>query len=368
MPQTQSTKICLVGDALSGGGAERAHAFLSDYLVSQGIEVHNVIVQDKITYHYSGELLNLGKLKSRHNGLANRLKRFIVLRSYIKKHQFDYIIDFRMRQKYFQDLLISRFIYTVPTVYTIHSAILDWYIPPKKWLARLIYKNAFAVVSITEKIMKRVQELYELGNIINIYNPVSIDYVINRSEEAISDVDDRYILAVGSMYANNVKQFDKLIEAYSASVLPDNDVKLYILGQGELKRGLEKFCKEKGLRDKVIFKGYQDNPYVYMRNAMFYTLTSRNEGLPMVLLESLACGTPLVAFDCFSGPSEIIDHGNNGLLVENQNVTAFTDALNTMFLDTDLYNRCCFNAKMSIQKFSLETIGSQWLRLLKIED
>lgn len=367
MLQPQKTKICLIGDTLSGGGAERVHAFLSQYFAKQGIEVHNVVVQDKISYDYSGDLLNLGLLKDNRNGVGNKMKRFLVLRDYLKKHDFDYIIDFRMRKKYLQDFFISKLVYSVPAVYTVHSSILEWYMPKSAWFTRIIYGNAYGVVSITEKMKNYIEELYRLKNVVNIYNPIDVNYIQQRADEVLSTEKDQYVIAVGSIRENNVKQFDKLIEAYSNSVLPGNNVKLLILGEGIRMNSLKELSEKKGLKDKVVFKGFEENPYVYMRNAFLYALTSRNEGLPMVLLESLACGTPVVSFDCFTGPSEIIQDGINGLLVEDQNTVKFTEALDLMFTDKELYAKCKQNAVASIQRFSLESIGREWMEFLKIQ-
>lgn len=367
MLQPNETKICLVGDAFSGGGAERAHAALSDYFVAQGIEVHNAIVQDVITYDFSGELLNLGKLKNRSNGVFNKLKRFRVLRNYIKKHEFDYVIDFRMRRKPLQDLLIAKVVYTVPSIFSVRSSFIDWYMPSQTWLTRMIYAKSYGIVSINNKMKAYIEKRHGLKNVLNIYNPVHFDYIANRLREGKQDEPYEYVLAAGSMHDNNVKQFDKLIDAYSVSVLPKNKIKLVILGEGILKENLQEYAYELGIGDMVVFKGFERNPYVFMAEALFFVMSSKFEGTPNVLLESLACGTPVVSFDCFTGPSEIIDDKQNGLLIEDQNIQKLTEGLNLMFEEKQLYANCKKNTRASIAKFSLENIGRDWMEFLKIE-
>ena len=87
--------------------------------------------------------------------------------------------------------------------------------------------------------------------------------------------------------------------------------------------------------------------------------------MPMVLLESLACGTPIISWDYASGPSEIITNKQNGLLIKNQDADLLIEAMNLFVSDNNLYLHCKENAVSSVKPFSLETIGNKWLNLFK---
>ena len=119
------------------------------------------------------------------------------------------------------------------------------------------------------------------------------------------------------------------------------------------------------LSEMILFQSFTPNPFPVVKQAKFTVLTSRYEGFPMTILESLACGTPVISVDCKSGPNEIIKNEYNGLLVENNNIKALSDAINLFVLDTKLYNICKNNSKESISKFNVETISKEWFNILK---
>jgi N-acetylgalactosamine-N,N'-diacetylbacillosaminyl-diphospho-undecaprenol 4-alpha-N-acetylgalactosaminyltransferase len=162
-----------------------------------------------------------------------------------------------------------------------------------------------------------------------------------------------------------VKQFDKLILAYSKSVLPSKKIKLIILGSGQNQSKYEALALQLGIQEFVVFKGFVDNPFPYYKQALFMVLSSKNEGFPNVILESFSVATPVVCFDCFSGPNEIIINQQNGLLVSNQNFDKLTEAMNVFINDSQLYAYCKQNTEASSKPYDIEKIGKQWIELVK---
>ncbi len=358
-------KICMVGNSLSSGGADRIHAVLSGYFAAQGIEVHNVIFIDHVTYEFGGTLLNLGKMK-RGKGIFDLLKRFRLLQDYFSREQFDYIIDFRNRFKPWQELFFTRILYRTPYVITIHSYRTDWYIPGGRFISKTIFNDAYGLVAVSKEIEAKVKRDYGYEKVSTIYNPLETEKIGMLSIEEIP-YDFSFVLGVGRMVEDNNKQFDKMILAYSKSVLPSQQTRLVLLGEGPQQQALKKLAAELGIAEYVVFPGFIQNPYAFMSKARFTLLCSKNEGLPNTITESLACGTPVVAFDCKSGPSELIEDRLNGLLVADQDFEKFTEAMNEMAENTNLYRDCKQHAKASVARFSIDEIGAAWLQYLKIK-
>lgn len=355
-------KIALVGFRLNKGGAERVMADLSNYFYKKGIEVHIIIFHNDLGYEYSGTIYNLGELKSNNNTIFNKIKRFYYFNKYIKLHQFDFIIDFRFRVNIIQELLISKFIYNVKTIYTVHSSKIQFYMPESTLLTKLTYGGSYRVISLTRTMEALIQKKYQLKNVMTIYNPINIFQIRKKANDKII-LDFDYIIGVGHLNTNQ-KQFDKLIYAYSKSILPKKNIALVILGEGINKEGLIKEAQKNDVTSMVHFLGFKNNPYKYISKAKFFVMSSLHEGMPIVLLESLACSTPIISFDCPTGPREIITHKENGLLVENQNINKLIDSMNLFVNNDELYAYCKKQALSSVDKFSIERIGEQWLNLM----
>lgn len=358
--QQKKYKIALVGDCLALGGAEKVMAILSIYFDKNNLEVLNCILVDKVSYDYAGNLLNLGKIKPNSCSIIRKIYRFCALVKFIKNNQFDAVIDFRMRQNQFLEFMLSWFIYPPNSIYTVHSGVLGFYFPTIIFFSRLIYNNK-KIVSVSDGIKNKIELEKFVKSAITIHNPFDFSKIAIQKNEFL--IDENYILAVGNMN-NDIKQFDKLICKYAKSDLPKKNIKLFILGDGILKVKYLELVKSLKLNDLIFFKGISDNPFPYYKNALFLVSCSKYEGLPNVIIESLACETPVIAFDCFSGPKEIIVNNQNGLLIENQNFEKLIEAMNFMISNTDFYKKVKKNARKSVEKFSVEIIGKQWLEFI----
>jgi len=143
---------------------------------------------------------------------------------------------------------------------------------------------------------------------------------------------------------------------------------LVILGEGKERKNLEEIIDKLNLKNQVLLLGKVNNPFIYMRYAKFFILSSRCEGFAIVLLEALACQTPVIAANCETGPSEIIENGENGLLIPVEDENGLKEAMEKLFYDRELYERLKANTRKSIERFDVKNIVKDWMKLLEEEE
>jgi glycosyltransferase involved in cell wall biosynthesis len=144
----------------------------------------------------------------------------------------------------------------------------------------------------------------------------------------------RTILAVGRL--TKIKGFDVLLQAFAKLIQRrELDLHLLILGEGEERPRLEELAKRLGVSNRVFMPGFQENPYPYFVRAEVFVLSSRWEGLGMVLVEAMALGLPVIATDCPYGPRELTEEGQYGVLVPPNNATALAEAAYTLITSAE---------------------------------
>ncbi len=352
-------KIALVSYSLSSGGLERIIANSSIMFNEMNIEVDLHILEADIHYPFAGTLF-VYDIKNK--STVEKIRKYKLLRKNLKINNYDLIIDHRYRLSPISEFFWQYYIYSKQKVVNyIHSAVLLHYFSSlnKKLVNLLFRKKLF--IAVSKGIEKNVRKNFPLQRVKTIYNPV-----------LLPEVDDKpkfknYIVTIARMDSKNTKQVDVLLECFAKSKLPENDYKLIIIGSGEKQKEMEFLAKQLNISNQVMFKGFLENPYHYLKNAFFTTLTSKHEGLPTVLIESLLLGTPVVSYDCETGPNEIIINEENGLLVDNQNKEAFILAMNRMISEPELYQKLKSNAVKSVEKFSIHQIKYEWENFLNDE-
>ncbi len=360
--QKPLARIALVGDSLGGGGAEKIHATLSHFLTDRGLTVVNIIFLDRISYDFAGELINLGKVAAYSGPLRRKWRRFAALRKLFGGKKFDAVVDFRMRPSFLQEWLLQKFAYPDNVFYTVHSSVLRFYFPSHTGLSRILYRGQ-KLIAVSEGIAQKIRRQRLAENVSVIHNLFDLERIAHCSGPDPAPED--YILAVGRMN-DGIKQFDRLIECYARTDLAARGIRLVLLGEGENLEQYRKLAVRLGLAQSVEFMGFVENPYPVYAKARFLVLCSKNEGFPNVLVEALASGTPVVSFDCETGPGEIILHGQNGMLVPDQDFEALAKIMEELPQSAEL-ETMRVNARVSVTRFSVREIGPRWLSVLKID-
>lgn len=353
-------KIAIVSTSLGVGGAERFAGLLSCMLTDLGYEVHNITIMEHVDYDYKGKLINLGELFSKESGILKALKKAKYLAKYLNENEIQQVIDNRSRPVFLREVF-TQWIYGNRKVYfMVHSSNPETYFPNFSAGVNYLYKNATKLICVSKGIENNVRHKYGLDNVTTIYNPIIFP---ESKAEQPNNVPENYLMYFGRL-EEKIKNFTLLLKGFSISKVYENGTKLLIIGDGSDKDFILSKIKELQLENHVELLPFQKNILPYIQHAKCSVLTSRFEGFPMSVIESLATGTPVISVDCETGPREIIQNKYNGLLIENHNETALAEAIKNLFEDEDLYQICKNNSPKSVEHLSLTTIAQQWQHLL----
>ena len=223
-----------------------------------------------------------------------------------------------------------------------------WYL--LRWL---LFRRLDTVVSLTNYDVPNLRKLNK--NICVIPNCISF------YPEHCADLDKKKILAVGRI--DYPKGYDLLIEVFSQFAQRNKDWKLQIIGDGPQKPDIKKLIQDKGLTDRVAIVPFTNSILEEYLSASVYLMTSRTEGLPMVLLEAQACGLPLISFNCETGPSDIITNNVDGYLIDNFDTACMSEKLYDLCSDLAKRNEFGQNGRKNVLRFSPEQVYVRWASL-----
>ena len=354
-------KIAIISNSLGIGGAERFSGLLSSMLTQLGFEVHVIIVQNFVSFPYEGKLVNLEVICYHKFSIIKKLKKGLFLNSYLKKNKIDTIIDNRARNFLIRDIITYFIFKKTNQIYVVHTAIISMCFSKYKWVNQFLYGKADKIVCVAKSIENLIVEKFDLKNVTTIYNFVSLKEDLN---DVTLNLPEHFFLYFGRLQ-ENPKNLIFLIESFKKSKIFEKNYKLLLLGSGDSEILLQNKINELKLNNHILILPFTQSVSGYVKKAKATVLTSKHEGFPLSIIESLALGTPVISVDCESGPREIIKNEYNGLLIEPNNIDAFANAL-TIFVSNDtLYQNCKNNAKDSVAHLSLEKIQNQWLSILK---
>jgi glycosyltransferase involved in cell wall biosynthesis len=177
-----------------------------------------------------------------------------------------------------------------------------------------------------------------------------------------ADPTRKTVVAAGRL--TRQKGFDRLIPAWSQVARAHPDWRLEIYGSGPEGRALQQLVSQHGLSGTVRLMGRTKRLGHAFSNASIFVLSSRREGLPMVILEAMSKGLPVVSFDCPTGPAEIVVDDYNGVLVPDGDIPALTRALRRLVEDDEQRARLGSGALETAARYDVEAIGKQWAELI----
>ncbi|OOG20367.1 glycosyl transferase family 1 [Sphingobacterium sp. CZ-UAM] len=367
--------IYCLSSLYKAGGMERVVTNKANYLVNHGFEVGIITTDQKQRENYFDldaaiTCIDLGINYEDNNGKGL----FQKIGSYPKKQRLHRRLLEEQLKQLRADIVISLFDHDASFLWKLNDGSHKFLEIHFSRFKRLQYGKK-GVVGMVNRYRSRLDLAYaskykrfivlteeDRGYWGNLKNIAVIPNANSFEPEKVSNVDQKMVIAVGRL--EHQKRFEDLIRAWT-QVMPDfPDWKLRIFGSGEQRDELQEMVTDLNLTDYIsLCQPVRDVESAYLTSAIA-VLTSRYEGMPMVLLEAQACGLPLVSYACKCGPKDIITDGQNGFLIAEGDHITLAQKLKVLMGDDALRRRMGKAAKAMSQRYSEDTVMRQWINLL----
>ncbi len=353
-------KLLIFINTLQSGGAERVVSLLLGHLKND-FEIHLALYSNIVEYVIPPEI----KVFNLQQPLVqDKVIRFLKLPRiswkvyrYCKKNNINISVGFLYRPCYINALMKSFWGYKghvimcerthQTTMQQSHSAIYRMF---SKFMVMFSYKRADLILANSYAMQTDLIENFKIKTPVRvIYNPIDLNFIKTHTND-----EPEYVFDKNSFYFVNVGGFRKeknhllLIQAFF--ILKNMPCKLLIVGGGVMEEELKQKVHDLGMMDKIIFTGFDKNPFKYVSRSNCFVLSSDVEGFPNVLIEALACGKAVISTDCSSGPRELLapatdlhhrainnyEIGEYGILTPINDVTALAAAMKKMYEDVTM--------------------------------
>ncbi|WP_029233790.1 glycosyltransferase [Butyrivibrio sp. VCB2006] len=390
-------KIAFVISSLDLGGAQRAVANITLSL-KEDYDIDIILNDDSnIVYPYKGNICSLGiENPSDRTNLLYQARVFFSRIRYLRdakiNNKYDAVISFLDSANIANILSGNKHCKTIISVRTNLSESHGWkYRYIVGLLARLFYNRADLIVTLSNGVREDLINNFSVqdSKVCTIYNGYDVDDIVVQSHMHVKfEIDDNCINFVSMGRLTYAKGQWHLIRAFAELFKTRKNIRLYILGVGELEGYLNSLIKDYELEDVVYLVGFIENPYSLLDKMDVFVFPSLYEGFGNALVEAMACGLPCIATDYKSGAREILTNGYDGLIKDaffaeygiivpgmstdywakydnlDSNEIVLMEAMMKMVDDSDLRNHYSKMSRNRARQFSLERVAAEWEKII----
>lgn len=339
---------------LNVAGAEK---FVVDLAINLNKELFNVKVgilfNSKKTYY--GELLEQNDIEIVDFSGKNKFSKFINIKRYLKNNKID-ILHTNLNTILFT-MFYARKYKIEKRIFTFHSTADRIDSKLKKKLYKYAFnKLNFIPVAISDFIKYTVIKEFKLDSnkIECIYNGVNIKNFSFIEKEIIEPIK---LINVGTLY--NIKNQQLLINSVKQLIDKGYNIKLMLLGDGQMREELTSLVNELKLGDYVEFVGVVSNVKDYLNDADIYCCSSLVEGLPIAVLEAMACGLPVVTTNA-GGIVDIVFNGVNGIIVKDFNISSYVEAIEHLLKNKNIIKEYGVGSRKITEKLTIENCARSY--------